>query len=309
MNTKAGRSAFEVRLADRDYSGLSISNRYLTDIDIERSFFNGVNLVNCAFQNVKMNNTEFSEAKIEKCVFSRADLSGSDFVDSLLEDTCFLHCNFEKGEWRDTTFRRCKFVECNFDHTTVTLCVFVGCEFDVQTIHTAEHRAVYFNVLSRCHFGRPTSEAHFASRNFGIPAIADQGTIVPAGSQTSIEQLCLLNNIGRLRAIDVAGVAESICSSLSDGVHRRVSTLIFFSKIVRVLTEERRISPTSLIYLEQTITAFAGRVADQDLFTAAMTAVIEIRSAMFSVATEPISQTWANSGEPATHITIRFAET
>jgi hypothetical protein len=104
---------------------------------------------------------------------------------------------------------------------------------------------------------RVADDSYFASRNFGIPAIGNQGTIVPGGSQ--IEQLCLLNNVGRSRVIDVAGVAESICASLANGVQRRFSTLIFFSKIVRVLTDERRISPTSLIYLEQTIGVVAGR--------------------------------------------------
>jgi uncharacterized protein YjbI with pentapeptide repeats len=309
MSTKSGRSEFEIRPADRDYSGLSIANRFLADSNIERSFFNGVNLTNCAFDSVKMNNTEFSEARVQKSNFLSTDLSGSDFVDSLFECTDFLNCNFEKGEWRDTTFRRCKFVGCNFDHTTVTLCVFVGCDFDAETFSTAEHRAFYFNTLSRCKFGRLADDSHFASRNFGIPAIGNQGTIVPTDSQISIEQLCLLNNVGRSRVIDVAGVAESICASLADGVQRRFSTLIFFSKIVRVLTDERRISPTSLIYLEQTIAKFAGSVDDQDLFTAAMTAVIEIRSALYSVATEAQNQAWENSSEPTRNITIRFAET
>jgi uncharacterized protein YjbI with pentapeptide repeats len=309
MSTKSGRSEFEVRPTDRDYSGLSLANRFLAHANLERSFFNGVNLTNCVFDGVKMNNTEFSEAKVQEGNFSETDLSGSDFVDSLFENTDFLSCNFEKGEWRDTTFRQCKFVRCNFDHTTVTLCVFVGCEFDAETLATAEHRAIYFNALSRCKFGRPIYDSYFASRNFGTPALGDQGTIVPGGSQISIEQLCLLNNIGRSRVIDVAGVAESICASLADGVHRRFSTLIFFSKIVRVLTDERRISPTSLIYLEQTIAGFAGSIDDQDLFTAAMTAVIEIRSALFSVATETQNHAWANSSEPARNITIRFSET
>ena len=309
MSTESGRSEFEIRTVDRDYSGLSLANRFLADANLERSFFNGVNLTNCVFDDVRMNNTEFSEAKVQKGNFSKTDLSGADFVDALFENTDFLSCNFEKGEWRDTTFRQCKFVRCNFDHTTVTLCVFVGCEFDAETLTTAEHRAFYFNALSRCKFGSLVYDSHFASRNFGIPALGNQGTIVPNGSQISIEQLCLLNNIGRSRVIDVAGVAESVCASLADGIHRRFSTLIFFSKIVRVLTDERRISPTSLIYLEQTIARFAGTLDDQDLFTAAMTAVIEIRSALFSVATEAQNHAWANSSEPVRHITIRFGET
>jgi uncharacterized protein YjbI with pentapeptide repeats len=309
MSIKSGRTEFDVKPEDRDYSGLSISNRFLIDQDIERSFFNGVNLADCVFSAVKMNNTEFSEAKVQKSNFSATDLSGSDFVDSLFEDTHFSSCNFAKGEWRDTTFRRCTFLACNFDHTTVTLCTFVGCNLDAQTLDTAEHRAIYFNAASHCKFGRAINDSHFASRNFGFPAKSDQRAIVHSSSQISIEQLCLLNNIGRLHAIDVADVAESICASLADGVQRRTSTLVFYAKVVRILTGERRISPTTLIYLEQTISRFAGSVDDQDLFTAAMTAVIEIRSALFSVATEAGSQTYERSSAPARHITVRFAET
>lgn len=309
MSIQSGRNEFEVRPDDRDYSGLSIENRFLSDANIERSFFNGVNLVNCAFDGVKMNNTEFSEANIRQCAIFNSDLSGSDFVDSLFEQTTFVNCNFEKGEWRGAIFRHCKFKNCNFFHTTVTLCVFSGCEFDTQSIKSAEHRAIYFNVFSRSAFGEQTYDVHFASRNFGVPARGNYGGIVHAGSQISIEQLCLLNNVGGLRAIDVAGVAESICASLATGLQRRTSTLIFFSKIVRVLTEERRISSTSLIYLEITIASFAGSVDDQDLFTAAMTAVIEIRSALFSIATETLDPAWAGSTASTKDITIHFSET
>ena len=309
MGIEAGRSPFEIRSDDKDYSGLSIDDRFLADTNIERSFFNGANLSNCTFSGVKINNTEFSEASVKSSEFKACDLSGSDFVDSLFENTSFVSCNFEKGEWRDASFRHCQFIECNFDHTTITVCGFADCEFDRSTIDTAEHRAIYFNVFSRCRFGKIVTERHFSSRNFGIPASADQGTLVAEGSQTTIEQLCLLNNIGKLRVIDVAAVAEALCASLAGGFQRRTSTLTFFSKIVRVLTDERRISPTSLIYLEEVITSLAASVDDQDLFTAAVGAIVEIRSAAFSVATEAAAKTDESSDQPVTHLTIRFAET
>jgi hypothetical protein len=309
MDTKAGRSPFEIRSHDRDYSGLSIADRYLADTNIERSFFNGVNLSNCAFAGVKMNNTEFSEANVKSSDFTGCDLSGSDFVDSLFENTAFLNCNFEKGEWRDAAFRQCRFVECNFDHTTVTVCTFIGCEFDRSTIDTAEHRAIYFNVFSQSKFGKAVSERHFSSRNFGIPATADQNTLVAAGSETTIEQMCLLNNVGKLRVLDVARVAEVLCASLAGGAQRRTSTLTFFAKIVRTLTDEHRISATSLVYLEELVSRLASSVNDQDLFTAAVSAMVEIRSALFAIATETANQNTENADQPVTHITILFAET
>jgi uncharacterized protein YjbI with pentapeptide repeats len=307
MDISFGRAPFETRPVDRDYSGLSIADRYLSAANIEKSFFNGVNFINCVFEDVRLNNTEFSEAKAERCAFIRSDLTGSDFVDCLFEGILFEHCNFEKGEWREAVFKRCKFVDCNLDHTTVTLCSFIGCEFDTPSLATAVHRAIYYNVFSHCAFERPMDDAHFSSRNFGVRSTAVGGAVVPAGADITIEQMCLLNNVGHLRAIDVANVAEVICEALGAGGHRRNSSLVFYSKVVRVLTDERRLSSTTLIYLEQVITRFAANVSDQDLFTTAMAAIVEIRSALFAVA----SETSPSDGEAqgfATQITIRFDE-
>jgi hypothetical protein len=54
------------------------------------------------------------------------------------------------------------------------------------------------------------------------------------------------------------------------------------------------------------VTRFAGGVDDQDLFTAAMATVVEIRSALFSVATEASEE--SGSTDIARHITISFDE-
>jgi hypothetical protein len=302
------RLPFEIRPSDRDYSGLSITGRYLASSDIEKSFFNGVNLTHCLFDNVKMNNTEFTEALIQRSDFLSSDLSGSDFVDCLLEVVAFHRCSFEKGEWRDTTFRRCKFVDCNFSHTTVTLCTFIKCEFDDASLARMAHRAAYFNVLSQCMFDTPTTDTIFSSRNFGVPMPAIRGGLVHSGAGTTIEQVCLLNNAGSLRALDIADVAENICASLAGGEHRRNSTLAFFSKIVRTVTLERRISATSLIYLEQIILRLGSTTQDQDVFMAAMAAVVEIRSALFSVASESTDQANAYPQGSARKITIYFSE-
>lgn len=284
---RIGRLPFEPRGIDNDYSGLSISDRYLENANVEKSFFNGVNLINCAFVAVRLNNSEFSEAKAERCEFDETDLSGADFVDCLFDKVLFSKCNFEKGEWREATFRNCKFLDCNFGHTTVALCKFVNCEFDAASLSSAEHRAIYFNVFTICKFARPIADVVFASRNFGTPAAGAHTGLVHPASGVNIEQICLLNNLGQLRIAALADVAESICTTLGGKAQRRNSTLTFFSKIIRVLTDERRISATSLIYLEELITRFATTVDDQDLFMAAMAAVIEIRSALFTVASEP----------------------
>jgi len=128
---------------------------------------------------------------------------------------------------------------------------------------------------------------------------------VPAGSSISIDQMCLLNNSGRLRIIDVAGVAETLCNALANSNQRRPSTLTLYGKILRILSDEKRISSTSLIYM---ITHFATLISDQDLFTVAMAIVVEIRSALFSIAGEAWESAQRESGAAAHKITIRFSE-
>ena len=91
------------------------------------------------------------------------------------------------------------------------------------------------------------------------------------------------------------------------GQQRRNSTLTFFAKIVRTISDERRISATSLIYLEDLIARFAGTVEDRDLLMAAMSAVIEIRTALFNIVSET-RQTEPPS-ENLHSLSIRFAPT
>jgi hypothetical protein len=183
----------------------------------------------------------------------------------------------------------------------------VNCSFDTGTQETIEHRSVYFNVFTDCAFARPFVDAGFSSRNFGTPTTVAGDALVLAGSHTSIEHLCLLNNSGHLKSIDVVEVAEASCQSLEGRTPRLNSTLVFFAKIIRALTEKARISATSLIYLEEVISRFAGSVGDQDLFSAAMLAIVEIRSALFSIMQE--ADLKEQSDGNAREIRIVFSET
>jgi uncharacterized protein YjbI with pentapeptide repeats len=304
-----GRSPFEIRAADKEYSGSTIVDRYLENADLERSFFNGVVLTNCWFKSVALNDTELSEAKIERCRFQRTNLTGCDFVDTVFEDTIFDHCTFLKGEWRDTVFRKCRFVECSFEHTTVTLCSFIRCTVDGPSLKTAEHRSVYFNVFSRCRLGAVITDPVFASRNFGTPASGLPDQLVPTEAGTTIEQMCLLNNVGHFRVVSLVDVATSICTSLARQGYRRSSALRFYAKILRTLTEERRISATSLMFLEELITGFGATIDEQDLLMAAMAAVIEIHSALLAIASENPIAGVQHAGTPVRHVTITFSET
>jgi hypothetical protein len=281
--SRDGRAPFDVRHEDGDYSGLNIESRYLENANLEKSFFNGVSLVNCAFDGVALNNCEFSEAAISDCRFDRCDLSAADFVDSVVMDTVFFGCTFAKGEWRGSSLRRCFFVDCRFDHTTMTLCTFRDCIFDAASTASIQHRAAYFNVFSCCTmYGDPIPT--FASRNFGVD-VPDSCAITWPTPATKVEELCQRNNDGTLRTSFLADALSAVCESLGT-TRKRSSELVFFSRVVTVMAEERRISATSLTYLQQLVNAFAASITDRELLMSAMATVLDIHSALLLIAAE-----------------------
>jgi uncharacterized protein YjbI with pentapeptide repeats len=300
---------FDIRHDDRDYSGTMITDRFLDHSDIEKSFFHGTVLNNCTFDDVKLNNTEFSESFGKSCHFNEIDLSGSDFVDCQFEDTEFSSCSFEKGEWRESVFKNCRFLGCDFTHTTIALCRFVQCEFDENTIRRLENRSIYTNVFQGSTFARMLTDQAFYSRNFGVPAADQPGTLVRTDVGMSIDQVCLLNNLGRLRTIDVVTVTENICNALAKGGHRRNSTLRFLCNIVRMMTEERRISATSLMYLEVVVMSLANTTEDQDVFKVVMDAIVEFRNALVLIAAEAQESAVQEFDGKVQSVSIFFPET
>lgn len=301
---RAGRAPVPVT-PDRDYSGRSFMRQYADDEGLERSLFNGVNITDCAFHGISLQNCEFTEALIQQSRFSDCDISGSDFVLAKIEDTAFVRCKFESGEWRDSRFVNCEFIECDFDHATTTLCYFDGCRFDGTTAASLDHRAVYHNVYSLCSFGGIAMTKVVSSKNFGLPAAnEDLRDLVKAGSGLSLDGLCLLNNLGRYRNIFLADVAASLALS-EPRVHQiRAGTITFVARIVRALAREGRISTTSLIFVEAQLAAIANAVNDPTLFIAVMSAVIEVRTAILSLANEAVSI--ASDEGDVQNLTIRF---
>jgi hypothetical protein len=303
------RSNFDIRKDDRDYSGMTIADTLLEKADIEKSFFHGTVLRNCDFIDVKLNNTEFSESSASRAHFVNTDLTGSDFVDCRFEDGHFEQCSFEKGEWRESVFVNCNFIGCDFTHTTIALCKFIACEFDAKTIGKLENRSIYSNVFQRCRFMAPLVDSAFCSRNFGVPASGQSGALMHAGAGVTIEQICLLNNLGRLRTIDIIQVTENICDMLTKGGQRRNGTLRFLSNIVRMLTEERRISATSLMYLERIVMALANTTEDHDVFKVVMDAIVEIRNALVLIASETEESAVKDADGTASAVYLYFSET
>lgn len=93
---------------------------------------------------------------------------------------------------------------------------------------------------------------------------------------------------------------------IADGSTRRTSSLLFLSKIVRVLAQERRLSATTLLYLEAVITATAAKVSEQEVFVMAMHAAVEIRTALFAIASEASDIEDASTVE---RVTLHFSRT
>lgn len=280
------REPFKVRQDDRDYSGLNIQGQELSEEDCSRSFFNGTDLIDCTFRNVSFANCEFAEAQIVRCRFDNCNFIGADLVSALVDNTEFASCNFASGEWREARLENAEFSQCSFEHTTIALCMFNETWFDKSTVLSLQHRAVAFNVFSRCKFDQDFNDAVLTARNFGTPAAKSVTDVVDNDANMTMDDLCVLNNSGQYRANLLVKATESVCSSIASGKSKRASSLLFLSKIIRVVALERRVSATTLVYLEGLITSSATNVSEQELFVIAMHTVVEIRTALFAISTE-----------------------
>jgi uncharacterized protein YjbI with pentapeptide repeats len=302
-----GRQPFEVKKDGRDYSGTSTTGADARDLDLRKSFFNGADLVECRFTACAMEHCEFNESRIEACLFVATNLKGCDFVHSEITGSSFVDCDLSHGEWRDARFEDCTFRSCDFTHDTVTLCRFVRCTFDDATCATLQERSIYHNTFSRCTFATRFDRPEFTSRNFGVPA-AGEPALVPIGAPVTLEQACRLNNGGKLRAVHIAEATEHLCRSLQFERTQRNSALAFLAKVLRTMTDEERLSATTLFYLEDVISGLARTAAAPTMLTAAMSAIIEIRSALFAMDTS-FSDHGRHEEGCSSAIILRFSET
>lgn len=301
------RGPFEVR-PDRDYSGTSLKAVSVSGANLARSFFNGANLVDVELRDSDVSNTELTEVQGRGCTFSRCNFHGSDFISSRFETSSFSDCDFTNGEWRESSFVNCRFERCTFDHATVTLSEFCGCRFDTEALRTADNRAFHYNVFTGCEFPPIELSDSLTSRNFGLPAkrVDGHGNVL-RGRLVTLEELCHLNNAGCFHVVDLADAVGGLTKTIERGGSRRNSALAFFGRILRVLTAERRISATSLFYIEEELSSLAASTNDQEVLLATMGAMVEARTALLRIAEE-----WEHA-EPATDtcrsITIHFAPT
>lgn len=305
---RVGRTEFSIERPGNDFSGMSFRDLFMIGQERQRSFFNGVDFENCGFGSSDLRNSEFSESSFSNCEFLNCQLNSADFVDSIFENCKFENCTFGTGEWRRSRFRSCRFLQCDFDHTTIALTEFYSNEFSEDSTRSLQRRSIYFNVFSDCLFAGTFQDDAFVSRNFGVPAGASSSLPVAEGALFSLEQLCILNNRGVLRVTDLVDLIEATLRQFDSVGRRRTSTFEFIRLIVRAISLQRRISPSSLVFIENFVTAFAARVNDSEIFHSAMAFVVEIRSLLFEIATKEIGADDPSFKGVVERITISFKE-
>jgi uncharacterized protein YjbI with pentapeptide repeats len=277
-----GRVRFPIREGDNDYSGEDFVSVYLADsTELTHAFFNGTNMSNAAFVNASLDQCELAEAHCADVVFSNVDFTGSDFVRTTLRRVRFENCAFTNGEWRETEVEDSSFVRCNFSHTTINLCTFARCEFLSGSNASMNHKAINYNTFSRCTFADPIISHHVLSQNFGLPS--KQGTASLTGStpQESLKQICYSSGSGRTRVEDLIRAIEFECDRQKSKPNKFV--LEFVSKIVAALAGERRISPSSMTYIEELFSDVAKSATATTNFQAAMNAIISVRNAIYDL--------------------------
>jgi uncharacterized protein YjbI with pentapeptide repeats len=303
------KEPFAIERPGNDYSGMSFRAMSMRNQQRENSFFNGVDFTDCEIAESNLSHCELSEAFMRDCSIHSADFSSSDFINSVFENCEFRECDFRTGEWRSAKFCSCSFMDCNFDRTTVALTDFYDCQFDQTSMQTMLHRAVSFNVFSGCRFPQPVKDDVFSSRNFGIPCELQSRSPATQSSGVNLEQLCILRNLEKMEVADLLDAIRAAFDTLGSTGRRRASTFEFITQIVRATAAERRISPTSLVLVEDFVTGFASGIENAEVFNIAMTLVIEIRSILFEIGAAETTIDHEAAADAVQRIELKFRET
>lgn len=303
------KTPFAIERPGNDYSGMSFQNVSMRGQQRENSFFNGVNLIDSEITGSDLSHCELSETLMRGCAIHASNFASSDFIGSTFEHCEFVDSNFRTGEWRNAKFRSCRFVGCNFDRTTIALTFFHDCHFDDRSLRSMLHRAVSLNVFSNCGLPWLVDDEIFASRNFGTPCVPKQNDQVIQSSGTNLEQLCLLRNLGKMEVTDLLDAVQGAFEMLSMNGRCRASTFELMTLIVRAVAIERRISPTSLILMEELITRASSRIEDAGMFNIAMALVIEIRSILFDICISESTMAHDAAGDAVVQLKLKFSDT
>jgi uncharacterized protein YjbI with pentapeptide repeats len=291
-----GRSPFPLLEADNDYSGKDFDSVFIQDSkSLSHAFLNGVTISNSAFLNVDLDQCEFGEAQLTQTSFIKCPLDGSDFVRATFSDVLFEDCDFTDGEWRESVFTRAKFVRCKFAHTTVNLCSFYNCEFLDGSLIGLDYKAVNYNVFSKCLFEGGISSETVLSKNFGMKPAKVSSSLVSFGTNTALEQVCLVSGAGPTKVFDLVQAIEVECSSFRGRL--RKLRLEFISNIVRLMASEQTIAPSSLIYIEGVLSRLGTILLEDGDPQAVISAFVTVRNALFERVNHILTNEPAFEGE------------
>jgi hypothetical protein len=282
-NPTSGRIRLHVASYGADLSGKDFEGVYLDRSQtLSHSFLNGSSFKNSAFLGAPIDQTELAEAQIVDCFFDETDFTGSSFIGAIVEGTIFRKCIFADGEWRKSRFTNVTFQDCNFNYTTVNLCIFDSCEFYGQGSKQLDNRSVNYNVFTQCHFDAFYEDDVVLANNFGLPSKGQRKALANYGSSISLEEVCVQSSSGRTTVSDLVRAIENEFKRMN--VHRlKTLRLEFISNIIVALARTKRVSATSLTYLEGFFSSLAKAATSEVDTLAAMSVVINIRSLLFDL--------------------------
>ncbi|CAN5257604.1 hypothetical protein BH11PSE4_BH11PSE4_38860 [soil metagenome] len=279
-----GRNPFPVLDGDNDYSGRDFDYVFLKDSKaLSHAFLNGVTLSNSVFLNVDLDQCEFGEAQFTKTNFVNASLDGSDFVRATFSESSFENCDLSDGEWRESIFDRVRFLGCKFSHTTVNLCIFIECEFADGSTVGLDYKAVNYNVFSKCRFDRGIASETVLSRNFGLKPAQPASSLIQFGQNASLEQICLTSGEGRVSIYDLIQAISKEFTTFRGRMKKL--RLEFISNILKILTSERRIAASSLVYIEGMLSALGSTALEDGDPQAILSAFVTVRNALLELST------------------------
>jgi len=290
---EVGRSPFPLLDSDNDYSGRDFDSVFIRNSkSLSHAFLNGVTIANSVFANADLEQCEFGEAQFTQTSFLSCLLAGSDFVRTTFSDVIFEDCDFTDGEWRESVFTRTKFVRCKFAHTTVNLCSFYKCEFLSGSLAGLDYKAVNYNVFSNCTFEGGVSNETVLSRNFGLKPVKASSSVVRFGTEVTLEQVCLVSGARPTKVFDLVRAIDFECSRFRGRLKKL--RLEFISNVVRLMASERKIAPSSLIYIEGILSRLGSTLLEDGDPQAVISAFVTVRNALFEqvneiLRSEPVS--------------------
>ncbi|KAA0675637.1 pentapeptide repeat-containing protein [Roseomonas genomospecies 6] len=269
-----------------DLSGRDFESIYLSKpLSLSHSFLNGASFTDSIFFDIDIDQTEMAEAYFEKCSFNNVKLSGADLVGSSFVDCAFIGCYFTEGEWRSSKFVNVLFDSCYFDYTTINLCVFENCKFSQIAKGSLSHNSVNYNVFCRTEICERNIKDSVVSQNFGMPTPDHITSIKRSGAQVSLEDVCLTSGRG---SFSIPDFVSAIYNEFHHGRRTRLKKLRleFVSNIISAVSSEKRISSTSLLYIEIMLQSHARTLTNEGDMLSVMKAILGVRSALYDLSNE-----------------------